>query len=106
MVFRQAANRYPPRGWYGDIVRVVGEAVANLEFWRQVVHAWIGLGWNPGNVQGMLDCFQRRELPQPRNGNGKQPRLQPATSLDDWIQQDALGAEVGVGGSDAAHQPR
>jgi len=57
-VFRQSANRYPARSWYADVVAVVGHDPPDLERWGQVVKEWVGNGWNPTNVRGMLDKFQ------------------------------------------------
>lgn len=57
-VFRQNAHRYPAKSWYGDVVAVVGRDPPDLERWGQVVKEWVGNGWNPTNIRGMLDKFQ------------------------------------------------
>ena len=67
-VFRQNAHRYPPKSWYEKITDAVGEDPADLEFWGKVVFGYIGSGWNPGNVQNMLNFYNERNVP---NGNGK-----------------------------------
>jgi hypothetical protein len=64
-VFRENAHRYPPKAWYGDIAGTVGEGKAELARWGAVVKAYVGCGWNPTNVSGMLDFFQRGEIPKP-----------------------------------------
>jgi hypothetical protein len=64
-VFRENAHRYPPKAWYGDIAAIVGESAANLARWGVVVKAYVGCGWNPTNVSGMLDFFQHGETPKP-----------------------------------------
>jgi hypothetical protein len=66
-VFRSNAHRYPAKSWYDDIAEMVGDKQADLDFWGQVVKAYVGLGWNPTNVKGMLDFYERREVP----GNDK-----------------------------------
>jgi hypothetical protein len=69
-VFRANAHRYPAKAWYGDIEATVGESEDGLEFWGSVIKAWVGLGWNPTNVKGMLEFYERREIP-PGNGAGR-----------------------------------
>jgi hypothetical protein len=61
--FRNAAHRYPAKSWYQDIASAVGEDPADLEFWREIVKEWVGLGWKPTNVKGMLECYRRRKRP-------------------------------------------
>ena len=68
LAFRRASHRYPPKSWYGDIDTAVGRLEPDLQFWEKVVKQWVGLGWNPTNVSGMLDCYRRRQLP------GRDPR--------------------------------
>jgi hypothetical protein len=73
MVFRSNTNYYPPKAWYPDIMDTVGTDPANLEFWGKVIKQWVGLGWKPTNVSGMLDHYKCRKLPGDDFGNGKSP---------------------------------
>jgi DNA-binding Lrp family transcriptional regulator len=61
--FRKNAHRYPAKSWFQDVAETVGEHPADVEFWGQIVKAWVGVGYNPVNVLGMLDCYRRGELP-------------------------------------------
>ena len=70
-VFRANACRYPAKAWYDDVDEAVGDNQADLDFWGNVVKAWVGLGWNPTNVRGMLEFYGRREIPTVRGGNGR-----------------------------------
>ena len=83
-VFRANTHRYPAKAWYADVDEAVGDAEADLDFWGNVVKAWVGLGWNPSNVKGMLDFYGRREIPaikgntrtaQSKHTMGKPPAL-------------------------------
>jgi hypothetical protein len=59
-------------------IEKLAEKGNGLEFWRDVVDAWVGAGWNPKNIDGMIDCYQRGEIPS-TGGNkskGKQSRKQ------------------------------
>lgn len=74
--FRQATHRYPPKSWYSDIAQAVGDDDADLVFWHDVCKAYVGRGWNPLNVQAMLEYYGRREIPgrggpPAGNGNGR-----------------------------------
>jgi hypothetical protein len=62
-VFRANAHRYPAKSWYDDVARIVGTAQDDLTRWGSVVKAWVGMGWKPTNVRGMLDCYERGEIP-------------------------------------------
>ncbi len=62
-VFRAETNRFPPKSWFPTIAEAVGADPPNLDRWRRVVHAWVGTGYNPTNVQGMLECYRRGDMP-------------------------------------------
>jgi hypothetical protein len=82
LAFRRAAHRYPPKSWYADVDRIVGREEADLQFWEGVVKEWVGHGWNPTNVSGMLECYQRRQLP----GRGPRAGGPPADPIQAAIQ--------------------
>ena len=69
-VFRENAHRFPARAWYATIGDIVGDDSANLERWGHTVFAWVGLGWNPTNVKGMLECYERNEMPGQNRATG------------------------------------
>jgi hypothetical protein len=72
-VYRSTAKRYPDESLWDGIARVVGEDQTNLDFWREVVVNYIACGWNKLNVKGMLQWYQRREIPTTEHGkNSKQ----------------------------------
>jgi len=41
----------------------------DLDFWRQVVKEYVKLGWNPSNIRGMIDFYDRHELPKGKGGS-------------------------------------
>ena len=69
-------HRYPAKSWWDEVAKTVGKNEADVAFWGEIAHAWVGLGWNPTNVKGMLDCYRRRELPGARKGRA--PPNEPA----------------------------
>lgn len=64
--FREVTHRYPAKAWYQDIVDTVGD---DLEEWESIVKDWVGLGWNPTNVKGMLDVKRRGWSKNGRDGH-------------------------------------
>jgi len=49
----------PKGSWTARIQEVVGLDPARLNQWGRVIDDWIGKGWRPDNVSGLLDCYQR-----------------------------------------------
>jgi hypothetical protein len=63
-VFRDTVHRWPVKSLQAEMHAVVGSEPEDVELWRKVVRAWIGLGWNPMNTDGMLELFKRKEIPR------------------------------------------
>ena len=78
-VFREKAHRYPSKSWYGEIDSVVGEKKEDLERWGDVVFNYVGMGWNPTNVKGMLEFYQRGDVP----GEGSKSENETIETLSD-----------------------
>ncbi len=63
-IFRQNANAFPAKSWWKDVDEIVGSDPENLQFWGKLVKIWVGKGYNPTNVAGMLDAYKARRLPK------------------------------------------
>lgn len=65
-VYRDLAKQTP-----AQVVREnIGQTVTDLDQWRKVIAAWLGAGYKPGNVNGMLEWYTAG-IPQHRsNSNG------------------------------------
>ena len=61
--YQESAHRYPNKTLWAMIDSKVGETEDSLSFFKQVVSAYIGVGWNPANVLGQLEFFERGEIP-------------------------------------------
>ena len=92
VMFRQMANRYPAKSWYGAIDQAIGTEPDNLKRWGRIVYQWVGLGWNPTNVTGMLECFNENRMPGD-NGNGNSHKSNGGTNGN--------GKGTNVGGTQA-----
>ena len=64
----------------------VADAIANtisehdVDAWKQIVKQWILSGWNPTNIDGMLNMFQNRTNPA-MNKQGKRKAIDTSISL-------------------------
>ena len=68
VAYREVASRFPDKALWDLIAETVGEKDADLDFWKKVVRAWIGCGWNKLNVTGMMECYKRRDMPGTKGG--------------------------------------
>lgn len=91
-VFRENAHKYPPKAWYDDIVEAVGKEPANLELWGQIVKAYVGLGWNPGNVKNMLAYYEKREIPATK-GQRQAAGIEPHAGIRQWLTEQGVEAQ-------------
>ena len=81
--FRDVVRRYPNQATYSMISKIVGDDPAELERWRKTITAWIACGWKPTNVAGMLEYFQRNEIPTTATAaNGRGPNSRKETHHD------------------------
>ncbi len=81
VVFHELTGRWPAKLARDSIRARVGYMPEELDFWREVVGAWVLAGWNKSNVGGMLECYGRHEIPGTQRPNGKgpaEPRGMPA----------------------------
>lgn len=67
-VYRDVFRTYPQKGSYDTIITSVGAIETDLILWREVCGAWMLKGWNPRNIDGLLEVFM--EKMQPRDGAG------------------------------------
>ena len=102
-VFQSRMNRWPRRTSYRRIHDTVGDQAEDLEFWGAVVSKYNDLNWNPGNVDGMLEWYEKRKLPavSRRGGNGKGE--QNKRIIDGWMSgwqpaEPAIEAEYTITG--------
>lgn len=91
MIYHDLTRRWPPRVVW-DRLRLI--ANGGLARWGETVKAWLAVGWNPGNLAGMLDCYDRGELPGTRRPErGKLAAVSQAEDDAAWAQIQAHIAE-------------
>lgn len=65
--------------WQDEMGRIVGPKPKDLDFWRKVVIGWTGKYSSKHNVEGMLDYYNRREIPGFSGNNQTTPKPTPPT---------------------------
>lgn len=75
--YRKAAHRFPNKSLYSLICEHVKDDPDSLLRFEQIVTGWIAMGWNPANINGILEFVDKNEIPHKngQNGNGKQPAV-------------------------------
>lgn len=63
IAYMECTNRRPKHLIADTIATTVSENEADIVFWKQVVTAWVLLGWNPQNVDGMLSMYRNKTIP-------------------------------------------
>ena len=59
----------------------MGTDPPDLERWKNTVTAWVGMGWKPTNVKGMLECYAKRQIP---GADRASPRGSPPDPIGDY----------------------
>lgn len=100
--YREIANRFPDKAVWNMVAETVGKNDEDLVFWKKVVTAWIGCGWNKLNVSGMMECYQRREIPGTKGGkrsgthqrdDRRRGNLPPSETIDREMWDNAKCAD-------------
>jgi hypothetical protein len=75
MTYRELARLTPPHAIRDRMIAEVTEQ----QRWWQVIQEWIGKGWSPRNIAGMLDYYRNNgRTHERREGRHDEPRRDPA----------------------------
>jgi hypothetical protein len=92
LAFRSSAHRYPAKSWWKRVDAIVGDAEPDVERWQKLVFEWVGNGWNPTNVKGMLDAYQSGGIQPASRGSPKKPtQSDRIAQIEDWVAQELGG---------------
>jgi hypothetical protein len=58
--YKRAFFYYPRRNLYSLIAQKVGEDEEDLRLWFQACQSWAAHGWNPRNIAGLLEYYEKR----------------------------------------------
>lgn len=64
--YREATNLYPRKTLWPEIVLAVGADPPDVKRWRDTCYGYVAVGWNPRNVQGMLQHYAEHRIPSAR----------------------------------------
>jgi hypothetical protein len=87
-VYRSKVHLFPESCLWPRIDEAVGQKREDLAFWGKVIEGWVMMGWKKTNLSGMLDFFERREIPGQGNGNGKGDNTvaEKWEEIDQWAE--------------------
>ena len=103
-IYRDIVERYPSKP---QMRLIMTHGVDDLRRWRAILAHWIGRGWSPTNIAGMLDLYdhperleERQRPPAPRPSPlapAPTPGADPVwqQSWDEWIAE--LSRPAGLG---------
>lgn len=85
--YRELARLHIPHALRDTVIATVEDE----QLWRQVITAWIGRGYRPNAITGMLDWY-KKGIPndsRQRPRNGRQNSTHPASTLsaEDYVKQ-------------------
>lgn len=84
--YRSVAHRYPNKGLYELICTHVKDDPDSLELFKKIITGWIAMGWNPANINGILEFVDRGEIPH-KNGTGKSGNGSTGNGMLDAIRR-------------------
>lgn len=93
VTYRRLVHQWPPRVVWENL-----KTVSNLALWEEIITAWVSMGWKPGNLAGMLEFYQRGEIPGARRQAAPSPPPLPEDN-GDWVEtarryQEARGYDA------------
>lgn len=92
IAYRESAHKYPNKSLYEMIDQHVGCEPERVTFWANVVKSYISLGWNPANISGQLEWFDRNELPH-KNGQTQHGNTTGRTKEPEYTPEELARAE-------------
>ena len=82
VAYKDVAHLSVPETLRHEVAQTVTED--ELHLWRSIIADWIGYGWNPRNIKGMLEAYRAGGIKLKKNGNGSQPAPYEYPQEDDW----------------------
>jgi len=71
LAYANVMGYWPPRPTYRQLAKIPED---DIPLFEQIATAWAGQGWNPKNINGMMDFYKRREIPGAKNDNRNSKR--------------------------------
>lgn len=100
-MYRDIFLRYPSKPQMGMLM---SHGIDDLRRWREVLTVWVGRGWSPHNLQGMLDLYSNPQritelrTYTPRSAPQSLPQRsaqQPADDFAEWLAELSRPGAVG-----------
>jgi hypothetical protein len=92
--FKRMTGFHVRRSWRENVIAEVGEDPERVKRWVNLVKSWVGRGFNPNNVAGMLDAFKKGGLPAHGPKEKKAPEEINYSQL--WPEEERRARELGL----------
>jgi len=90
VIYRRVAKRFPNKAIWSEIDRIVGAEFSSLLKWGHNVRKWIGFGWNPTNINGMLETFQVGFAKKIAGSSTRAKGYDPAADVDSFKRKKGM----------------
>jgi hypothetical protein len=92
--FKRMTGFHVRRSWRENVIEEIGEHPERVKRWVNLVKSWVGRGFNPNNVAGMLDAFKKGGLPAHGPKEKKAPEEINYTQLR--MERERRARELGL----------
>jgi len=79
--YKRAFFYYPRRNLYSLIAQKVGEDEEDLRLWFQACQSWAAHGWNPRNIAGLLEYYEKRDFEEKNTLSRGIPKFSKAAQV-------------------------
>jgi len=85
VAYREIAHLWPHKSLWQRIDQDIGRDPPAIDRWKETVLAWLGMGWNPRNVKGMLEHYARNEIPGAKGRPGQPSPYPGGQAPEDFV---------------------
>jgi len=79
--YKRAFFYYPRRNLYSLIAQKVGEDEEDLRLWAKACQSWAAHGWNPRNIAGLLEYYEKRDFEEKATISRGIPKFSKAAQI-------------------------
>jgi predicted transcriptional regulator len=99
IVYVDVTHRRPKQFIADVIAQNVAFEGEDLNQWKSIVELWILSGWNPNNVDGMLDMYKKRHQPKEQRGKRRvvltneppvKNEAQTSAMLEEYLKENGV----------------
>jgi hypothetical protein len=98
-IYTEVTHRRPKQFVADVIASAVASEGEDLNQWKSIVELWILSGWNPNNIDGMLDMYNKRNQPKElrvkkrvvlRNDSPQKTEAETSAMLSEYLKENGV----------------